>query len=74
MLFRPEEIHLASRRPAGDFSRQKLGEGDVHVADRRRWVHVQNLFISHADEDRLSTIQTMGVDADLSAGKEPAHG
>ena len=44
------------------------------MTDGRRWVHFQNLLVPHADEDRFSAIQATRVDADLSAGKEPAHG
>ncbi len=44
------------------------------MADSGRGVHFQNLLVPHADEDRFSAIQALGVDADLRAGKEPAHG
>ena len=44
------------------------------MANSRQWFHFQNLLVSHADEDRFSAIQATGVNADLSAGKEPAHG
>jgi hypothetical protein len=44
------------------------------MADSRRWIYFQYLLVAHADEERFSAIQAMRVDADLGAGKEPAHG
>ncbi len=44
------------------------------MADGRRWIHFQDLLVPHADQDGFSTIQATRVDADLSAGKKPAHG
>ena len=44
------------------------------MANRGRWFYFQNLLVLHADEDRFSTIQAVGIDSDLGAGKEPAHG
>jgi hypothetical protein len=44
------------------------------MADNGRRVHFQNLLIAHADQNRLAAIQTTRVNANLSAGEEPAHG
>ncbi len=44
------------------------------MANSGRRVHFQNLLVPHADEDRFSAIQALCVDANFSAGKEPAHG
>jgi hypothetical protein len=44
------------------------------MANRRGWVYFQYLLVPHADEDWFSAVQATRIDADLSAGKEPAHG
>ena len=44
------------------------------MADGRRWIHFQNLLVPHANHDGFSAVQATSVDADLSAGKKPAHG
>ena len=40
----------------------------------RRRIDFQDLLVTHADEDGLPAIQATGVDTDLSAREEPAHG
>jgi len=40
----------------------------------RRWIDFEDLFITHADEDGLTTIQAASVDTDLRTREEPAHG
>ncbi len=74
MFFRPEEVHAASSHARGYFSRQKLGQWDIHVSHGRRWIHFQDILVPHTDEDGLSTIQATGVDTDLSTREKPAHG
>src|SRR5262245_48926395 len=74
MLFRPEEVHAASGHTPGYFSRQNLGEGDIHMSHGRRWIDFQDILVTHADENGLPTIQATGVDTDLSTREEPAHG
>jgi hypothetical protein len=44
------------------------------MADSGGWVCFQYLLVPHADEDWFAAVQAMRIDADLSAGKEPAHG
>src|SRR5262244_4510607 len=74
MFFRPEEVHAASGHTPGYFSRQNLGEGDIHMSHGRRWIDFQDILVTHADENGLPTIQATGVDTDLSTREEPAHG
>ena len=74
MLFRPEEIHLASKESSGDFPRINLWQRDIHVADSCRWIYFQNFLIPHADENRISAIKAARVNSNLRAEKEPAHG
>ena len=74
MLFRPEEIHAASSRPPGHFSCQSLGEWNIHVSYGRWWADFEYLIVTHADADRLPTIQATGVDLNLRTGEKPAHG
>ena len=74
VFFRPEEVHTTSSLTPGDFSRQNLSERDVHVSHGRRWIDFEDFFVTHADEDGLSTIQTTSVDTNLRTGEEPAHG
>ena len=74
MFFRPEEVHTASSQTPGYFSRQNLGERDIHMSHGRRWIDFQDILVPHADEDRLPTIQATGVDTDLSTREKPAHG
>lgn len=40
----------------------------------RWWIDFEDLFVTHADADRLPTIEAMGIDTNLSTGEEPAHG
>ena len=74
MFFRPEEVHAASAHTPVYFSRQNLGEGDIHMSHRRRWIDFQDFLVPHTDEDGLPTIQATRVDTDLSTREEPAHG
>ena len=74
MFFRPEEVHTASSQTPGYFSRQNLGERDIHMSHGRRWIDFQDMLVPHADEDGLPAIQTMGVNTDLGTREEPAHG
>ncbi len=37
-------------------------------------VNFQDLFIAHADDDRVAAIEAGGIDADFLAGEKPAHG
>jgi hypothetical protein len=74
MFFRPEEVHTASSQTPGYFSLQNLCEWYIHVPHCRRWIDFQDILVPHADVDWLATIQAMGVDTDLSTGKQPAHG
>jgi hypothetical protein len=74
MFFRPEEVHTASSQTPVYFSRQNLGKRDIHMPHGRRWIDFQDMLVPHADEDRLPTIQAMGVNTDLSTREEPAHG
>jgi hypothetical protein len=74
VFFRPEEIHAASSHTPGQFSLQNLGERDIHVSYDRRWINLQDLLVTHADEDGFTTIQTTGVDTDLRTREKPAHG
>lgn len=74
MFFRPEEVHAASAHTPVYFSRQNLGEGDIHMSHRRRWIDFEDTLVPHTDEDGLPTIQATGVDTDLSTREEPAHG
>src|SRR5262249_42851284 len=74
MFFRPEEVHAASGHTPRYFSRQNLGEGDIHMSHGRRWIDFQDILVTHADENGLPTIQATGVDTDLSTREEPAHG
>jgi len=74
MFFRPEEVHTASCQTPGYFSRQNLGERDIHMSHGRRWIDFQDILVTHADEDGFPTIQATSVDTDLSPREEPAHG
>src|SRR5262249_28757189 len=74
MFFRPEEVHAASGHTPGYFSRQNLGEGDIHMSHGRRWIDFQDILVTHTDENGLPTIQATAVDTDLSTREEPAHG
>jgi len=74
MFFRPEEVHAASAHTPVYFSRQNLGEGDIHMSHGRRWIDFEDTLVPHTDEDGLPTIQATGVDTDLSTREEPAHG
>jgi hypothetical protein len=66
-------MRLSNQTP-GCFSRQNLGERDIHVPDGRRRIDFQDILVPHPDKDGSPTIQAVSVDADLSARKEPAHG
>src|SRR6266542_3071877 len=61
MLFRPEEVHLASRvRPV-------LTPTPGRETDMRhdgRWGHQEHIAVLHAHVDRLSTVEARTVDAD----------
>ena len=74
MFFRPEEVHAASAHTPVYFSGQILGEGDIHMSHRRRWIDFQDFLVPHTDEDGLPTIQATRLDTDLSSREEPAHG
>ncbi len=74
MLFRPEEIHLASKESSGEFPRIDLGQRVVYVANSCRWIYFEYLLVLHTDYYRVSTIQAERIDSDLGAGKKPAHG
>ena len=40
----------------------------------RRWIDLQDILVTHADEDGFTTIQATSVDTDLSTREKPAHG
>ncbi len=74
MLFRPEEIHTASGLAPGYFTFQNFSKRDIHVSHGRRRIDFQDILVPHADKDGFSTIQTTGIDTNLSSREKPAHG
>jgi hypothetical protein len=72
MFFRPEDIHAASIKCA--CSLPPFCERGHQISDRRGGIDLEDLLISHADDDGFAAIQTDSIDTYLSPREEPAHG
>ena len=71
MLFRLEEIHLASRmRPV----LAPTPGRETHMADDCWWSYGKHAAVPHANVDGLATVEAGAIDADLPSRKQPTDG
>ncbi len=72
MLFRPEEIHVAS--PVGICKFASSRKRNIHMPNDCGGINLHNDMVPHPDLKWLATIQATTVNTDLHPREQPAHG